>query len=51
MDCFASLAMTTKHNSAFPRRDASELLPESFAQQRAWGMPGARCTRSLVRKV
>jgi hypothetical protein len=32
-----------------PRRDAPELLQERDAQkQRAWGMPGAQCTRSLV---
>jgi hypothetical protein len=26
-------------------------LQESFAQQRAWGMPGGQCTRSLACKM
>jgi hypothetical protein len=42
-----------RYASAIPRRDAPELcmnvLPSR--KQRAWGMPGARSTRSLVRKV
>ncbi len=29
----------------------ARVVLERSAQQRAWGMPGARCTRSLVRKV
>jgi hypothetical protein len=34
-----------------PAARCARVVHESFAQQRAWGMPGARCTRSLVRKV
>src|SRR6266704_1865702 len=30
------------------RREAPESLHLSLAQERAWGTPGARCTRSLV---
>src|ERR1700738_4089550 len=29
----------------------ARVVHESFARQRAWGMPGARCTRSLVCSV
>jgi hypothetical protein len=37
------------HTLAFPRREAPEVLQEPFAhKQRAQGMPGAQCTRSLV---
>ena len=51
----ALLAMTSllvRYASAIPRRNA----PESCVnypprKQRAWGMPGARCTRSLVCSV
>jgi hypothetical protein len=36
---------TSKHESAFPRRDAPELCKKILnARQRAWGMPGAQCT-------
>jgi hypothetical protein len=52
LDCFASLAMTARYNSAFPPRDAPELM-QVFSPRRARrypkgerGMPGARCTRS-----
>src|SRR6266403_5045802 len=56
VDCFfaALLAMTLpqfpKQDSAFSRRDASEFLQRTIRpeNQRAQGMPGARCTRSLV---
>ena len=45
----ALLAMTWKYDFAISRRDAPEscvnIRPEN---QRAWGMPGARCTRSLA---
>jgi hypothetical protein len=51
MDCFASLAMTARYTFAFPRRAAPELVHETFRPLRAWGMPGARCTRSRVCKV
>jgi hypothetical protein len=40
--------MPTRVNA--PRRDAPELFDEFLAPKRAWGMPGARCTRSLVCK-
>jgi hypothetical protein len=52
LDCFASLAMTA--NPDTPKRPAARCaraVRESFARQRAWGMPGARCTRSLVCSV
>jgi hypothetical protein len=36
-----------RYASAIPRRDEPELCMKTFApKQRAWGMPGARCTRS-----
>src|SRR5258708_23420542 len=39
----------TKYDSAIPRRDASELCKNVRPKiQRAQGMPGAECTRSLV---
>ena len=37
-----------------PRREAPEILPWKFApfeEERARGMPGARCTRSLMRAI
>src|SRR5258706_6984263 len=40
-----------KRNFAIPRRDAPEPLMNLSPPLRAWGMPGARCTRSLVCKV
>ena len=54
MDCFASLAMTSnfKCDSAFPRRDAPEVCKNrSPNKQRAQGMPGASCTRSLACEI
>jgi hypothetical protein len=58
MDCFAPLAMTIKiyhpgfqtHTSAISRRDAPELCMNVRPKMRAWGMPGAQCTRSLACK-
>ena len=50
MDCFASLAMTARYDSAFSPRNAPEFcskVPPS-EDQRAQGKPGARCTRSLA---
>jgi hypothetical protein len=47
LDCFASLAMTARHAFAFPRRALARVMHKS-PPQRAWGMPGARCARSLV---
>jgi hypothetical protein len=44
-------AKTFRHNSAFPRRNASEWCTEPSAPERAWGMPGARCTRSLACEI
>jgi hypothetical protein len=38
----------SKHTFTPSRREAPEALLESSAQKRAWGMPGARCTRGLV---
>src|ERR1700757_5247611 len=38
-----------RHTTAISRRDASEFCQKRPPRkQRAWGMPGARCTRSLV---
>jgi len=44
------LAMTSRHNLAFSPRDAPEVCQKfpSTLMQRAQGMPGARCTRSLA---
>jgi hypothetical protein len=39
-----------RHGSAFPRRAAPELC-QNLPPRRAWGMPGAQCTRSLVCEV
>ncbi len=38
----------SKHAFATPRRDAPELCIYLSPPWRAWGMPGARCTRGLV---
>jgi hypothetical protein len=53
MDCFASLAMTTKRDFTFSRRNAPELWEKSLSleRKRAQGMPDARCTRGLVCNV
>src|SRR5207247_8505618 len=43
------LAPVYDRDSAFPRRDAPELCQTmSLDSQRAQGMPGAQCTRSLA---
>src|SRR5713226_8832510 len=43
---------TARYASAVSRRDTPELCTKPHpSKQRAWGMPGARCTRSLVCKV
>src|SRR5262249_32253923 len=39
---------TQRHSAAFSRRDAPEVLEVVLPEQRAWGMPGARCTRGLA---
>jgi hypothetical protein len=45
----ASLAMTSSpHTTSRSRRDAPEPLINLSPPWRAWGMPGARCTRGLV---
>src|SRR3982074_1025736 len=45
----------TAHRSQSRLRDlaarCARVVDESFAQQRAWGMPGAGCTRGLACKV
>jgi hypothetical protein len=42
--------MTSKHALAFSRREASEVCQNflTLEKQRAQGMPGARCARSLA---
>src|SRR6266478_6517403 len=41
-----------RYDSAFPRRDASEFCKNrSPRNQRAQGMPGAQCTRSLACEI
>jgi hypothetical protein len=44
-------ATTSRHGLSASRGEAPELCEEFCAlfKQRAWGMPGARCTRSLER--
>jgi hypothetical protein len=52
MDCFAPLAMTVKHASAFPRRSRVRVVQNpSPRKQRAQGKPGARCTRGRAWSV
>src|SRR5882724_3696327 len=50
MDCFAALAMTSRYDFAIPRRKAPGPCGKHAPQrnQRAQGMPDARCTRGLV---
>jgi hypothetical protein len=38
----------SRHDFSIPRRDAPELCINLPPIRRAWGMPGARCTRDLV---
>jgi hypothetical protein len=38
----------SRHSSTIPRRDAPESCVTSCPPKRAWGTPGARCTRSLA---
>ncbi len=52
MDCFVASAPRNDvdivlHAISFSRREAPELC-QIFRPRRAWGMPGARCTRGLV---
>jgi hypothetical protein len=58
MDCFVACAPRNdagaRHTSPASRRDAPELCPEiasAHQNERAQGMPGARCTRGLVCKM
>jgi hypothetical protein len=37
-----------RHTSTFPRRDFARVVHVRSAPKRAWAMPGAQCTRSLV---
>src|SRR5438874_11883853 len=39
-----------RHTSAISRRENARVVQDSLAQERAQGMPGARCTRSLACK-
>jgi hypothetical protein len=62
MDCFVASAFARrrasadrsaprndgKHDFAFPRRESPGLCMSLPPPKRAWGMPGAQCTRSLV---
>jgi hypothetical protein len=51
VDCFASLAMTARYESAIsPRVFRARFAYErpALLEKRAWGMPGAQCTRSLA---
>jgi hypothetical protein len=52
LDCFAALAMTARHNSAFSPRIFARGMPKTSCpdQKRAHGTPGAQSTRSLARK-
>ena len=46
------LFMGYRCNSAIPRRGCARVVHETFRpEERAWGMPGAQCTRSLVCEV
>jgi hypothetical protein len=46
------VALIFTYDSAFPQRDAPEFCMNPSAQkQRAQGMPGARCTRSLACEI
>jgi hypothetical protein len=47
MDCFASLAMTSRYDSAISPHVSREVLPlrSALLNQRAQGMPGVRCAR------
>jgi hypothetical protein len=50
VDCFASLAMTMRHDSAISPRVFAQGFVRNVPpfKRRAWGMPGAECTRSLA---
>jgi len=43
--------MTAEYDRAISRREAPELFMSFLPQRREQGMPGARCTRGLVRKM
>jgi hypothetical protein len=51
MDCLVAslLAMTVNSKHTFAPRDAMRpSRAQIFRPMRAWGMPGAHCTRGLV---
>src|SRR5712671_5910119 len=51
MECFVATLLAMTWNSAYTfalAARSARVVDESSAQKRAWGMPGARCTRSLV---
>src|SRR5712671_5913841 len=51
MECFVATLLAMTWNSAYTFALAARSargVDESSAQKRAWGMPGARCTRGLV---
>jgi hypothetical protein len=49
--CTMTARLNDKHTSAFSRRECARVVLDSFGpKQRAQGMPGARCTRSLACK-
>jgi hypothetical protein len=41
----------SRYDSAIPRRDAPELCLHHAPRKRAYGTPGARCTRSLACEI
>ncbi len=54
VDCCAPLARTTmRYDFAISRRDTPEFVQENIRRplKRAWGMPGAQCTRSRACSV
>src|SRR5204863_3224670 len=46
-----SSQLSNSHTSTLPRRDAPELCMNVSPKERAQGMPGARCARSLACKI
>ena len=50
-DSFFKRRNRCRHTSAFPRHEIARVVHVGSAPKRAWGMPGAQCTRSLVCEV
>src|SRR5258706_16145067 len=50
LDCSSSLRHSSSTQNRVLAARCARVVHQSFAQQRAWGMPGARRTRSLVCK-